>query len=87
MPWPKIHRWRLFVTRIDHRPVASLQSGQSILHSATSFELPLVHAVLGALRLRVAHSAISCRRYVSRCHLSFLTPVAYIVCFRPQAAR
>ncbi|GFU68008.1 HTH_38 domain-containing protein [Trichonephila clavipes] len=26
MPWPKIHRWQLFETRIDHRPVSSLQS-------------------------------------------------------------
>ncbi|PRD29448.1 UNVERIFIED_CONTAM: hypothetical protein NCL1_29390 [Trichonephila clavipes] len=37
MSWPKIPRWRLFMTIIDHHPVASVQSGRIILHSATTF--------------------------------------------------
>ena len=45
MLWPKIHRWQLFVTRIDSRSVASVQDGQSILHNTPTFELPSVHVV------------------------------------------
>ncbi|GFY60846.1 hypothetical protein TNIN_74861 [Trichonephila inaurata madagascariensis] len=85
MPRPKIHRWRLFVTRTDHHPVASVQSGRSILHSSTNLELPTVHAVSPALRFceGVAHYAISCGRCVSRCHLPSLTRVLSIVCLHP----
>ncbi|GFR05012.1 uncharacterized protein TNCT_170821 [Trichonephila clavata] len=81
MPCPKIHRWRLFVTRIDRRSVASVQSGRSILHSATTFELPSVYEISTTLRfcVGVAHYAISCGWCDSRCHLPSLTPVTSIV--------
>ncbi|GFY40972.1 hypothetical protein TNIN_365401 [Trichonephila inaurata madagascariensis] len=84
MPWPKIHQWRLFVTRIYRRPVASVQSGRSILHSATTFEFASVHAVPTALRfcVGVAHYAISCGRDPSSIPLA-LTKVASIVCLHP----
>ncbi|GFY53478.1 hypothetical protein TNIN_452171 [Trichonephila inaurata madagascariensis] len=81
MPCPKVHRWRLFETRIDRRPVTSVQSDRSILHSATTFELPSVHVVPTTLLFcaGVAHYALSCGRCVFRCHLLSLTPVASIV--------
>ncbi|GFS95517.1 hypothetical protein TNCV_814671 [Trichonephila clavipes] len=65
----QIHRWRLSVTIIDHlRPVASVESGQSILHSATTFELPSVYVIPIALRfcVSVAHYAIPCGRCASK---------------------
>ncbi|GFV36903.1 hypothetical protein TNCV_4767011 [Trichonephila clavipes] len=85
MPWSKIHRWRLFVTRTDRCSVVSEQRGQSMFHSAIPFELPTVHAVPTDLRfcLGAAHYAISSGWCVSRCHLPSLTPVASIVCLHP----
>ncbi|GFR07692.1 hypothetical protein TNCT_419781 [Trichonephila clavata] len=85
MPWPKIHRRGLFVTTIDRRPVGRGQSGWIVLHSATTFDLPSVHAVPTALRLfvGVTHCAIPCGRCVSRSHLFSLTQVASIVCLHP----
>ncbi|GFR15043.1 hypothetical protein TNCT_60031 [Trichonephila clavata] len=82
MLWPKIPLWRLFGTIIDRRPVASVQSGRSILHSAITSELPSVHAVPNTLQfyVGVAHYAISCGWCVSRCQLLSLTPVTSIVC-------
>ena len=89
MPWPKIYRWRLFVTRIDRRPYASVQGNRSIFHSALTFELPSVHELPNAMRFWVgaAHYAISCGRCISRCHLPSLTPVVSIVCLHTWAAR
>ncbi|GFY50600.1 hypothetical protein TNIN_334461 [Trichonephila inaurata madagascariensis] len=85
MLWSKIHRRRLFVTRIDRLPVIIVQSGRSILHRATTFELTSVHAVPTPLRfcVGVAHYAISCGWCVFRCYLPSLTPVASIVCLHP----
>ena len=82
MSWPKIHRWGLFLTRVDRFPVAAVQGGQSILHSTPTFELLSVHAVPTAIRFCecAARYAISCGRCVSRCHLPSLNPVASIIC-------
>ncbi|GFW20436.1 hypothetical protein TNCV_4547031 [Trichonephila clavipes] len=73
------------MTRIDCRPVASVQSGRSILNSATTFELPSVHVVPTTRRfcVGIAHYAIPFERCVSRCHLPPPTPVASIVCLHP----
>ncbi|GFR17991.1 hypothetical protein TNCT_398911 [Trichonephila clavata] len=67
IPWPKIHRWGLFVTRIDLRSVASMEKDRSILDSTTTFELPSVFAVPTQLHfyVGVAYYAISCGRCVS----------------------
>ncbi|GFS39724.1 hypothetical protein TNIN_465521 [Trichonephila inaurata madagascariensis] len=85
MPCPKIHSWQSLVSRIDHRPVASVKSGRSVLHSATTFELQSVHAAPTTLQffLSVALYAISCGGYVYRYHLSSVTPVASIICLHP----
>ncbi|GFY41568.1 hypothetical protein TNIN_378961 [Trichonephila inaurata madagascariensis] len=85
MPWPKTHLWGLFIIRIDRRPVVSVQSGRSILHSTNTFELPSLHAVPTALRfcVGVTHYAISCGWCISRCHLPSITPVAFIICVHP----
>ncbi|GFV41006.1 hypothetical protein TNCV_2665971 [Trichonephila clavipes] len=82
MPWSKIHRWRLLVTRTDRRSVVSVQRSRSVSHSGITFELPSVRAVPKALRfcVSVAHFTISWGRRVSRCHLPSLTPAASIVC-------
>ncbi|GFY74911.1 hypothetical protein TNIN_379511 [Trichonephila inaurata madagascariensis] len=80
MPGPKFSRWRSFVPIIDHRHVASVQSGRSIFHSATTCELPSVQRL--RFCIGVAHYAISCGRCVSRYHLPSL-PVASIVCLQP----
>ncbi|GFV91795.1 hypothetical protein TNCV_2974671 [Trichonephila clavipes] len=66
MPWPKIHRWRLFVTRIDRRHVASVQSGRIILHHAPPLNFHQCMWYPLRFCVGVAHYAISCGRCVSR---------------------
>ena len=88
MPWSKIHRQRLFMTRIVCHPAASMQDGWSILHNTPTFELSSGHGVPTTLRFCIgaAHYTKSCGRCVSRCHLPSLTPVTSIVYLHSWAA-